>query len=275
MRTLTNSRARPNPFGDQLEIHPLAFGEPRKLVESLRGAATLINTYWVRFNYKSFSLIEAVRNTKVLFEAAREAGVKRIVHVSILKPDEGRGLAYYEGKLELERALRELGVAHTILRPGVLFGRGDILVNNIAWSLRHLPVFGVFGDGRYKLAPLHVEDFATIAADAARSTAEHEVIDCHGPQTFEYRELARTLAGIMGIRRVIVPVPPMLGWAMTKLVDPFVRDVIVTREEVVGLMHGLLWSELPSRGKILLTEWATEHRDRLGREYASEVGRRR
>jgi NAD(P)-dependent dehydrogenase (short-subunit alcohol dehydrogenase family) len=136
VRTLTNSPGRPNPFGGRLELRPLAFADRAQLVESLRGIDVLVNTYWVRFNHRLFTFDQAVANTRSLFAAAAEAGVRRIVYTSILKPEEGRGLAYYEGKLALEQALRAAGTSYAIVRPGVLFGRGDILVNNIAWMLR-------------------------------------------------------------------------------------------------------------------------------------------
>jgi uncharacterized protein YbjT (DUF2867 family) len=273
VRTLTNSQNRPNPFGERLEVRPLAFNDHAALVGSLRGAETLINTYWVRFNHRLFTFDQAVANTIRLFEAARDAGVGRIVHVSIMKPEQGRGLAYYDGKLRLEEALRGLGVPHAILRPGVLFGRGDILVNNIAWVLRHLPVFGVFGDGRYGIQPMHVDDFAALAVGAIDAPSG-SVLDAAGPEKFEYRELVREVARIIGVGRPIVSVPPPVGYAVSKLINPIVGDVIITREEIEGLMRGLLFSDHPPAGTTRLTEWAARHRDRLGRRYASEVGRR-
>lgn len=275
VRTLTNSPDRPHPFGDRIEVHRLAFDAPDALVRSLAGCDVLINTYWVRFNHRQFSFAQAVENTQRLFDAARAAGVRRIVHTSILKPAEGHGLGYYEGKLRLEHDLAETGLSHSILRPGVLFGRGDILVNNIAWALRHLPVFGVFGRGDYRLAPLHVEDFAALAVRAADADpALPTVVDCHGPETFSYRELVRTLAACIGVRRPVVPVPPRLGYWVTQALKPLVGDVIITREEIAGLMRGLLWSEAPSLGTTKLTEWARQRRETLGRNYASELARR-
>jgi uncharacterized protein YbjT (DUF2867 family) len=281
VRTLTNSPSRSHGFGDQVAVHRLAFEDAGKLADCLRGCDVLVNTYWVRFNHKLFTFAQAVRNTQRLFAAAKAAGVRRIVHTSILKPDEGRGLAYYDGKMQLERDLEATGVSHAILRPGVLFGRGDILVNNISWVLRHMPVFGVFGDGKYELAPLHVEDFAAIAVraiDADPSLAVHgdggRVIDCHGPEKFAYRELVKQIGEIIGIRKRMVRVSPGVGYAISKVMNPFVKDVIITREEIDGLMRGLLWSSKPSFGKIKLTQWAAEHREMLGKRYASEVQRR-
>ncbi len=275
VRTLTNSPNRPHPFGDAIEVRPLAFGDPAALAEALRGCDVLVNTYWVRFNHRLFTFDQAVGNTEQLFAAAKAAGVRRVVHTSILKPTEGRGLAYYDGKKRLEESLAASGLEHTILRPGVLFGRGDILVNNIAWVLRRMPFFGVFGDGQYRLAPLHVEDFAAIALRAVdRDAGLPPIVDCHGPETFRYEELARTVGEIIGVRRRVLRVGPGVGYLVSKVLNPLVGDVIITREEIEGLMRGLLWSEERSLGRIRLTAWAREHRDSLGVRYASELGRR-
>ena len=195
--TLTNSIHRQSPFGDRVRAVPFCFDKPEKLTESLYGVSVLYNTYWVRFNHRSFTHADAVRNTMALFEAAKAAGVKRVVHVSITNPSEDSPLEYFSGKARLERALVESGLSHAILRPTVLFGKEDILVNNIAWALRHLPVFGVFGDGQYKLQPIYVDDLAEIAVEQG-GPRENVVINAVGPETFTYRGLVETIGQIIG-----------------------------------------------------------------------------
>ncbi len=273
VRTLTNSPHRPNPFGDELAIMPLAFDDPSTLTRSLEGVDILHNTYWVRFDHRLFTFDRAVANTRVLFDAARAAGVRRVVHVSILHADEADDLGYYKGKHELERALVATGMSHAIVRPGVLFGRGDILVNNISWVLRHMPIFGVFGDGEYKLRPMHVDDMAALMMECADET-EDSTIDAVGPETFTYRDLVDTIAEIIAVRRPIVRVPPWFGYWVGRCLSPFVKDVIITREEITGLMRGLLDSDAPSTAPTRLTDWARKNRATLGRRYASEVARR-
>jgi NADH dehydrogenase len=192
--TLTNSVDRANPFGGRIRAVPLSFGEPDKLAAGLAGVDVLYNTYWVRFNHGMFTHGEAVQNTLVLFEAARRAGVRRVVHVSITNPSEDSPLDYFAGKARLERALRESGLSHAILRPTVLFGREDILVNNIAWALRRFPFFAVFGDGSYRLQPIHVDDLAELAV-AEGMQSENVVVNAIGPETFTYRALVKAVCG--------------------------------------------------------------------------------
>lgn len=272
--TLTNSLDRPNPFGSEVRAYPFNFDKPVELAESLAGVSVLYNTYWVRFNHNTFTHADAVRNTITMFNAAKEAGVKRIIHVSITNPSESSHLEYFSGKGRIERVLVELGVSYAILRPAVLFGKEDILINNIAWALRTLPVFGVFGDGQYRLQPIYVDDLAALAVEEG-SKADSVIIEAIGPETFTYRELVKKIGGIIGKRRPIVSVPPTLGYAVATLIGKLVNDIFVTREEIDGLMADLLYVDAPSAGTTKLTDWAMARADSLGRCYSSELARRR
>ena len=274
VRTLTNSPGREDPFGGRVEADPLCFDEAAKLTESLRGVAVLYNTYWVRFNHRSFKHATALDNTRRLFDAARAAGVGKVVHVSITNPSEDSPLEYFRGKARLERALVESGLPHAILRPAVLFGGRDILVNNIAWMLRRVPVFAVFGDGSYRLQPIHVDDLAEVAVREG-GDPDNRVVEAIGPETFTYRELVQTIGRIIGKDRTIVSVPPALGYAVGRIAGVMLRDVVITREEIKGLMANLLHVDAPAAGRTKLTDWAARNASTLGTRYASELARRR
>ena len=274
VRTLTNSPGRANPFGKRLDVRRMPFDDLPALTESLRGADVLYNTYWVRFNWSSFNHASAVDNTRRLFEAARRAGVSRIVHVSITNPTEDSPLEYFRGKAILERELRSLGVSCSILRPTVLFGREDILINNIAWILRRFPVFGLFGDGRYRIQPIYVDDLAGIAVDEGER-ADNRIVNAIGPETFTFRALVEKIGEIIGRRRPIVNLSPRLGYLAGRVIGRVVGDVVVTKEEIEGLMAGLLHVDSPPAGTTRLSEWAKENSSSLGRRYTSELSRRR
>jgi nucleoside-diphosphate-sugar epimerase len=274
--TLTNSTDRANEFGGRLTAYPFNFDKPDKLVKSLRGVAVLYNTYWVRFNHPTFTHADAVQNTLTLFEAAQRAGVRRVVHVSITNPSEDSHLEYFRGKARLERALRESGLSYAILRPTVLFGKEDILINNIAWALRHLPVMGVFGDGQYLVQPIHVDDLAALAvAQGRQADLPDTIINAIGPETYTYRDMVVEIAKQIGVRRPIMSVPPALGYLTGKVLGAFVDDVMITREEIEGLMSGLLYVDAPPAGTTRLSGWLGPNKDTLGRRYTSELARRR
>lgn len=274
VRTLTNSTARQHDFGDRIEVHPFHFDNAGKMKQSLAGAKVLYNTYWVRFNHKGFSHAEAVRNTILMFEAAKAAGVERIVHISITNPSEDSTLEYFRGKAVLERHLRGLGVSYAILRPAVLFGKEDILINNIAWLLRRFPVFAVFGDGQYRIQPIYVDDLARLAVEQGLSR-ENVVINAIGVETYTYRQLVATIGEIIGKTRRIISVSPRCGYALSRVIGKLVGDVVLTREEIEGLMQGLLYVNAPPAGQTRLTDWTRRHAATLGLHYTSELARRR
>ena len=272
--TLTNSVNRANPFNGKIKAFPFNFDDPKKLASSLRGVAVLYNTYWVRFNHKMFQHADAVKNTLILFEAAKAAHVERVVHVSITNPSVDSDLEYFSGKATLEQALIDSGMSHAILRPTVLFGKEDILINNIAWALRRLPLFGVFGNGEYHLQPIHVDDLASIAVEQG-AKRENVIVDAIGPETFTYKELVKTIGESIGKKRPVISVPPSLGLAVGSILGKCVGDVMITREEIKGLMADLLSVDSAPVGMTKLTDWIREHADTLGKRYTSELARRK
>ncbi|MDR3198287.1 MAG: NAD(P)H-binding protein [Planctomycetaceae bacterium] len=275
VRTLTNSVDKQNEFCGKIETFPLTFDNPQQLEKSLAGVSVLYNTYWVRFNYRNFKHSVAVENTKKLFAAAKQAGVRRIVHTSITNPSEDSPLEYFSGKAILETMLQESGIAHSILRPTVLFGKEDILINNIAWLLRRFPVFGVFGDGQYKLQPVFVDDFAALAVEQGKQTDRRIIVNAIGPETFTYRELVEVISQIVvGKKRMIISIPNGLGLTVAGILGLFTGDVLITKAEIAGLRQNLLYVDTPPAGSTRLSEWLGEHRNTAGKNYAGELKRR-
>ncbi|MDR2205075.1 MAG: NAD-dependent epimerase/dehydratase family protein [Flavobacteriaceae bacterium] len=272
--TLTNSTNRENEFGDKIKISPFHFDDIEKLTEVLRDAEVLYNTYWVRFNHTSFQHKTAVENTLKLFEAAKKAGVKRIVHTSITNPGEHSRLEYFRGKAVLERELMDSGMSFAIFRPAVLFGDEDILINNMAWMIRKFPFFGVFGDGKYRLQPIYVEDFAKLMILAGK-IRENILMDTVGPETFTYKELIQNISKIiLGKERFIFSVSDDLGYMISKIIGWFTGDKMVTREEIKGLKADLLYTDSEPVGTTKLTDWLRAHKDSIGKKYANEMKRR-
>src|SRR5579863_1853499 len=277
VRTLTghppaNDRGRSNPFGDRVQILPYSFDRADELRRSLEGASVLINTYCVRFPHGGTNFATAVRNTRTLIQAAKDAGVQRIVHVSIANPSLESRLGYYRGKAEVEEAVMASGLSYAILRPTVIFGAEDILINNIAWFVRHLPVFGIPGDGQYGIRPIYVEDMARLLV-ASLSEAGNSVRDAVGPETFRFEELVRMIAREVRSSCRVVRMPAWLAYMGTMVTGWMVRDVVLTWEEYLGLMANLLAPDGPEAGSTRLSEWLAANRERVGRAYASEVGR--
>jgi NADH dehydrogenase len=272
VRTITTHPAKPNPFGPVVEAFPYYFGDPAALTKSLAGADTLYNTYWIRFPGDGQTYESALANTKTLFACAREAGVKRIVHIGVTRASLDSKLPYYRGKAVQERLLTESGVPASVVRPTLVFGREDILVNNIAWLIRKNPVFPIFGSGAYRVQPVFVEDLAEIAVRESTGAAGR-TIDAIGPETFTFEAFVRLIAKTIGARPQFVHVPPSLGVACGRAMGLALRDVLLTRNELRGLMDEMLTSTQTPNGATAFSDWVREHRDTIGASYSSEMAR--
>ena len=269
--TLTGHPNRPDPFDGQVKAYPLDF-DAADMARSLAGVETLFNTYWVRFDHGRHTQNGAVANTRTLLRAARAAGVRRVVHISITQPSTESRLPYFSGKALNEGAVQESGLSYAILRPTVLFGFEDVLINNIAWALRRFPFFAQMGDGSYPIQPIYVDDLAQLAVEAGNLT-ENLLWDAVGPDIFTFDALVRLVGKRIGQPARIMHAPPALALAAARLIGLFVGDVMLTRDEVDGLMAGLLVSSEPPRGTTHLADWLAEHKDTVGRRYASELAR--
>jgi uncharacterized protein YbjT (DUF2867 family) len=271
VRTLTGHPDRA-PAGTDIDVRPLNFADPAELTRSMRGAHTLYNTYWVRFAHRGVDHDAAVASSQILFQAAEAAGIQRIVHVSITHPSLDSPYPYFRGKAQVEQLLGELGVSHAIVRPAVLFGGDGVLINNIAWLLRHLPVFAVGGRGEYRLRGIHVEDLAQLCVELGSRT-DTVVMDAVGPQSVTFRQLVDTVRAAVGSHTLVLPAPGPLITALSRALGLILRDTLLTREEYQAMADGLADSNAPSTGKIVFTDWIADHGAELGRHYANELDR--
>jgi NADH dehydrogenase len=272
VRTLTGHPDRENPFGPEVEIAPMDFKHPEALAQSLGGAAVLFNTYWVRFNHGRTTFDEAVSNSRVLIRAAKEARVRKIVHVSIANPSLDSHLPYYAGKAQVEKEIIDSGLRYSILRPTVIFGAEDILINNIAWFVRHFPIFAIPGSGKYQVQPIFVEDMADLAINCA-AQSDNSILDAVGPEIFTFESLVRMIAAKTHCKTKLVHVRPGIALLLLRLIQPLVGDVILTREEIEGLEANLLVSNQSATGQTRLSEWLAQNVSILGTKYASELER--
>lgn len=269
---LTRDPAREHPFGPQLRSVPFNFDHPDALTDSLRGADCLYNTYWIRFNYGSWTFDQAVNNSRILIEAAARAGVQRIIHISVSNATPASPLAYFRGKAAVEELVRASGLGYAIIKPTLIFGVEDLLLNNIAYLLRRFPVFVVPGDGSYKLQPISAEETAQLCVWAAGQSQNLE-LDAAGPDILTFRQLVTLLKQHCGSLAPLVNLPTGLALGFARLVGRLVRDVTLTPEELQGLMDELLVSRQPPYGQTRLVDWLIEHGRELGLRYVSELRR--
>ena len=274
VQSITGNPQRQNPFGEQVNLHPFDFDRPDRLAETLLGTDTLFNTYWIRVNHAGRTHEECVEQSRTMFEAAQAAGVRRIVHISITNPDPESELPYFRGKALVEQALRESGVPHAILRPTVLYSLEDILLNNIAWTLRTFPLALLPGWGEYGIQPVFVEDLADLAVDSMHGNGNVE-LDAVGPEVFSYARLVRLIRNRIGARCLVMPMHKGVTYLAGRALGMILGDIVLTRDEIRGLSAGLLVSksESPATCPTRLSEWLEQNGKDLGRSYANEVQR--
>lgn len=272
VRTITGHPRQANGFGDQIETVPMDFSDRAGLIRSLRGASVLFNTYWVRFNHGRATFDEAVANSRELILAAREAGVRRIVHLSIANPSLDSKLPYYSGKAQVEKTILDSGLPYAILRPTVIFGVEDILINNIAWFARHFPVFAIPGSGRYEIQPIFVGDLAELAIHSA-GEERNLILDAVGQEVVAFEDLVQQIAVAVDAKPKFIHVSPWVALQILRLLGPVIGDVVLTREEIEGLMANLLVSKQPATGQTRFSAWLAQNAVSLGRRYQSELQR--
>ncbi len=271
VRTLTGHGGRA-PAQTPIDVRPLDFADPDGLTRDLTGAHTLYCTYWIRFPHDGVTHDTAVANLRTLFDAAARAGIQRIVHVSITHADLASPYPYFRGKAAAERYLASVGVGHAIVRPAILFGGDGVLLNNIAWLLRRLPVFAVGGRGDYRIRPIHVDDLARLCVRLGSGT-ESVTVDAVGPDSVSFRDMVTAIRSAVGSRSLIVPAPGWLIPPMSAVLSAALRDVLLTTEEYDAMAAGLADSTAPATGDTSLTNWIAAHGDSLGRTYANELAR--
>ena len=270
--TLTGRSDAENPFGSQVTTSPFNFDNLTLLTESLRGATTLYNTYWVRFSYRGVTFDRAVENSIKLIKAAENAGVHRIVHISITNPSEDSPFPYFRGKALVERAITQSKLSYAIIRPTVIFGPEGILFNNIAWLMRKFPMFAIPGSGDYRIQPVFVEDVVEIAVNAGHQD-DNIILDAVGQETFTFDELVTMIARQINSRARIVHVRPEIALFLAKCIGYMLRDVVITRDEIDGLMSGLLVSEGHPTAQTRFSEWLEQNAGRVGASYISDLQR--
>lgn len=272
VRTLTGRSERENPFQYQVKAFPFNFDKPEKLIESLQGAKTLFNTYWIRYPHRKVSFDKAVENSRTLITAAEEAGIQRVVHISITNPSEDSPFPYFRGKALVEKAIIQSNLSYAIIRPTLVFGPEGILINNIAWLLRNFPIFTIPGSGQYRIQPVFVEDVAEMAVRASHQE-DNFVLDTVGPETYTFNELVRMIARQVNTRVGIIHVRPNLAFVVAKFIGYFLGDVVITRNEIAGLMSDLLISQERATASMPFSQWLAQNANRVGTRYIS--GRRR
>ena len=268
-------RRQPAPadsLAERVDFYPLLLDNEEALVSALSGCEALFNTYWVRFEHGGATFAEAIERSSRLFHAASRAQVRRIVHLSVSNAHAKSPFPYFRGKAAVEAALRRANCSYAILRPTLIFGgREEVLVNNIAWLLRRLPLFLLPDGGRCRLQPVSVFDLARIAVDLGE-TEGNVVLDLAGPETFTFADLVAQIKDAVGSHARLLSAPSGFVLTCSALAGFLLRDRLLTRDELGALTDNLLACETATT-ESRFSDWLEANASWLGSNYANELRR--
>ncbi len=264
----------------------LDFNDVDAMARSLEGCDVLFSTYWVRFADRGESPHSiAAANCARLWEAAKRAGVRKIVMASHTRTSVDSPFPYIAGKAKAEAALRDSGVNYAIVRPCGIFGdtaAESILKDNAAWVLRRSPLFLLAGDGSHRFQPVHVRDIAALMEELGTSLeTSGEEVDACGPDAPTSLELFTKLRDASGGMARIAAAGPLLSTAtitaLTKPIDWVTGDTLLDADDLDLLTSGLTVADVPDDPRIRerrsLFDWIEAQGRDLGRSYVSSVER--
>jgi uncharacterized protein YbjT (DUF2867 family) len=197
----------------EVEFVAADVNEPSKLAKALVGADTIVNAvqfdgYPIENPARGLTFLRVdYGGTVALIAGAKEASVANFIYISGAAADERSTNPAFRAKGRAERVLRTSGLAFTILRPSLVYGPEDRVVNGLASALRMMPIMVVPGTGRQHLRPLFVEDLAACVALAIGGRGRDGIFEIGGPDEMAFDELVRLLMEITGHKRPLVHVP--------------------------------------------------------------------
>ncbi len=177
--------------------------------------------------------------TKNIVAACREAGVKKIIYLSSLGTSANAQSAYHKTKYLAEQSVINSGLEWVIFRSSIIYGKGDGFLTIMSKIIRMLPFVPIFGDGEYKLQPIHINDLTEVMAAAAMdSRAVGQIIDLGGPEQLEYVQVINYLKQALGKKRLNFHIPFGVIKPMAVLMELFLKPAPLTRDQLTMLRMG-------------------------------------
>jgi NADH dehydrogenase len=248
--------AGPEPMG--VDVHE--DGSVAAALAGVYGAVNAVSLYVERRGREAFHSVHVEAAARVA-RLAREAGLQRLVHVSGIGADPASSSGYIRARGGGEDAVRQAFPGATIVRPAVMFGPDDRFLTTLARLLRTLPAYPVFGRGRTRLQPVHVEDVAEAVARILEDAtgAARPCYEFGGRRVYTYAELVRAVADGIGTRRLhLVPMPFALWQALAFLAE-LVPGAPLTRDQVALMRRdNVASSDLPGLPELRIRPTALE-----------------
>ena len=180
-----------------------------------------------------------VEGTRTMIEAARRAGVGRIVMVSFLRARPDCGSGYHETKWAAEELIRHSGIDHTILKASMIYGHGDHMVDHVTRAVRSWPVFGTVGFRGRTVRPIPVADFVDVMIAAAEGRIPDPTIAVMGAEELPLAAAVRRVAKVAGKRPLFVPLPVWAIRVLAQLTEWTMIVPLVAKAQARMLAEGV------------------------------------
>jgi uncharacterized protein YbjT (DUF2867 family) len=207
--------------------------DERSAEAAVAGADCVVNaiSLYVERGTDTFHSVHVETAAKIA-RAARQAGIRRFVHVSGIGANTASSSPYIRSRGEGEAAVQTAFPGAVIVRPAVMFAPDDAFLTTILRLLQSLPAYPIFGDGRARLQPVYVDDVAAAIAQILRQSQKpHLIYELAGPRVYSYEELLRTIARIAGLRPVLMRMPFAFWEALAGVAEMLPRPLL-TRNQV-------------------------------------------
>jgi nucleoside-diphosphate-sugar epimerase len=180
-----------------------------------------------------------VAGTRAMIEAARRAGVGRIVMVSFLRARPDCGSAYHESKWAAEELIRQSGIPHTILKASMVYGRGDHMVDHVSRAVKTWPVFGTVGFRGKTVRPIPIDDFVTVLIAAAEGRIPEPTVAVMGAEELLLSDAVRRVARVAGHTPLFVALPVWSIRALAQLTEWTMVVPLVAKAQARMLAEGV------------------------------------
>jgi NADH dehydrogenase len=225
----------------------VALGRGRDLDTAFAGCNAVIHCSGINreIGQQTYDAVH-VRGTEAVVAAARRQGVPRIAMLSFLRARPDCGSAYHESKWAAEEIVRASGLSWTILKAGVIYGRGDHLLDHLSRAFHSFPLFGLVGLGRRPMRPVAVDDVARILAAAATGDARlaGRTLAIVGPDELSFGDAVRLVACVIGKRPRFIPLP-VIAHALVAAVAELTMTVPLISLAQVRILAESLVEPLP------------------------------
>jgi uncharacterized protein YbjT (DUF2867 family) len=182
-----------------------------------------------------------VEGTRHVVEAARRAGVKKLAMVSFLRARPGCGSGYHESKWAAEEIIRSSGLDFTILKCGVIYGRGDHMLDHLSHALHTFPIFALVGMKDHAVRPVAVEDVTRVlVASLVGGRMSRETLEVLGPEEMPLGEAVRRVARVVERRPLMMRLPVAFHYAMAWMLERMMAVPMVSLAQVRILSEGIV-----------------------------------